>query len=191
MKIGKYTFEQFCEIAAAFHGTAGPGLLIGGYMVEEAKSRLPEGTIFDAVSETQKCLPDSIQLLTPCSIGNGWLRILRLGRFALALYDKCSGEGVRVHLDTDKLEAWSEIKNWYLQLVPKKAQDTNLLLEQIRRAGPSICSTRPVRLEEAFLAKERKKRKRPIAVCRVCGEAYPALESGVCHGCRGEAPYID
>ena len=189
MNIGKYSFEEFCELAAGFHGTAGPGLVIGGYMVEEAKSRLPQGTIFDAVSETQKCLPDSIQLLTPCSVGNGWLRIFKLGRFALSLYDKYTGEGVRVHLDVPKLEAWPEIKNWYLQLVPKREQNNELLYGQIRAAGAGICGVGPVRLKENFLAKERKTRKRPIALCSVCGEAYPILEGGVCHACRGEAPY--
>lgn len=39
-------------------------------MVEMAKARIPEGTLFEAVVETRKCLPDAVQLLTLCSAGN-------------------------------------------------------------------------------------------------------------------------
>jgi len=50
---------------------------------------------FDAVCETQACLPDTLQMLTPCTIGNGWLKIFDFGRYALALYDKYAGQGIR------------------------------------------------------------------------------------------------
>jgi formylmethanofuran dehydrogenase subunit E len=63
-------------------------------MVDLALSILPRGILFDAIAETGHCLPDAIQLLTPCTVGNGWLKVRDLGRFALALYDKQSGEGV-------------------------------------------------------------------------------------------------
>ena len=67
MNIGSYTFQEFKRLAENFHGYAAPGLLIGGYMVEMAKARIPEGTLFEAVVETRKCLPDAVQLLTLCS----------------------------------------------------------------------------------------------------------------------------
>ncbi|MFP4391291.1 MAG: hypothetical protein ACOC3Y_02740 [Desulfohalobiaceae bacterium] len=41
MDIGKYTFQEFKDLAAEFHGFQAPGILIGGYMVELAKSYLP------------------------------------------------------------------------------------------------------------------------------------------------------
>jgi len=72
----------------SFHGYAAPGLIMGGFMVDIALSMMPEGVLFEAVSKTRNCLPDAIQLLTPCTIGNGWMRILNLGRYALSLYDK-------------------------------------------------------------------------------------------------------
>lgn len=107
--IGEYTFEEYKELARAFHGYPAPGLLIGGYMVEKAKASLEPGTLFEAVVETQKCLPDAVQLLTPCSIGNGWIRIVNLGRYALSLYDKYTGQGWRVWIDPDQLTRWPEI----------------------------------------------------------------------------------
>ena len=77
---------------------------------------LPDGVLYDAICETRSCLPDAIQLLTPCTMGNGWLKIIHLGRFALTLYDKQNYEGVRVFLDAEKVEAWPEIKAWYFKL---------------------------------------------------------------------------
>ena len=68
-------------------------------MVEMAKRAIPEGMLYEAVVETRKCLPDAIQLLTPCSMGNSWMNVLNLGRYALSLFDKRTGEGARVHLD--------------------------------------------------------------------------------------------
>ena len=108
----------------AFHGYPAPGVLIGGYMVAAAQQRLPAGTLYDAVCETRSCLPDAIQLLTPCSVGNGWLRVLHFGRYALSLYDKYTGEGWRIFMDPEKLEAWPEIKTWFFKLKPKKEQDS-------------------------------------------------------------------
>ena len=85
--------------------------------------------LFDAVCETRNCLPDAVQLLTPCTIGNGWLKVVNVGRFALNLYDKYEGKGVRVFMDPVKVADWPEINTWYLKLKPKKEQDSALLLE--------------------------------------------------------------
>lgn len=186
MNIGSYSFEAFLQRAAEFHGHAAPGLMLGGYMVEEARRHLPENTIFDALSETPKCLPDAIQLLTPCSIGNGWLKIINLGRFALALYDKYTGEGVRVYLDPAKLANWPEIQTWLFKLKPKKEQDLNVLLREIRQAGSKICAIERVQLNGNPI---RPKLSKSIAVCPVCREAYPEPDGGICRACQGESPY--
>lgn len=124
MSIGSRTHEEFMEEARAFHGYPAPGLIIGGYMVELAKRHMPEGVLYDAVSETAHCLPDAVQLLTPCTFGNGWLRVLPFGIYAVTLYDKATGEGVRVELDNDKLEPYDAIRSWFLKERPKKEQDT-------------------------------------------------------------------
>lgn len=89
---------------------------MGGFMVDIALSMMPEGVLFEAVSKTRNCLPDAIQLLTPCTIGNGWMRILHLGRYALSLYDKKSGEGVRVFVDPVAVGECPEVKAWFFRL---------------------------------------------------------------------------
>ncbi|MBF0481129.1 MAG: trehalose-binding protein [Desulfovibrionaceae bacterium] len=172
--------------AAAFHGNPAPGLIIGGYMVERAKSLLPAGTLFEALVETPKCLPDAVQLLSLCSTGNGWMRVLNLGRYAVTLYDKYTGEGVRVHLDPAKLEAWPEIKSWLLKLKPKAEQDKGKLLDAIRRAGDSILADRPVTITPRHLGKSSMG---AVGICPVCHEAYPAKDGSICRGCRGEEPF--
>ena len=140
MSIGSRTHEEFMEEARAFHGYPAPGLIIGGYMVELAKRHMPDGVLYDAVSETAHCLPDAVQLLTPCTFGNGWLRVLPFGIYAVTLYDKATGEGVRVELDNDKLEPYDAIRSWFLKERPKKEQNTERLQAQIKEAGESILS---------------------------------------------------
>lgn len=99
MNIGNHTFEEFKTMAERFHGYAAPGLLLGGYMVALAQRHLPEGTLFEAISETRKCLPDAVQLLSLCSMGNNWVKVRDMGRYAVTLYDKYTGRGVRVSVD--------------------------------------------------------------------------------------------
>jgi formylmethanofuran dehydrogenase subunit E len=178
--IRSYTFREYVDLVTSFHGYAAPGVIIGGSMVDVAYRHLPEEGLFDALCETPKCLPDAIQLLTPCTIGNGWLTVVNIGRYAFSLYDKKSGEGVRVFIDASTLDRWAEIKNWYFKLKPKKEQDNRLLMTQIREAGPDICGIHPVKVACRFWEK---RRSRGFAICPCCGEAYPADDGPVCLGC--------
>ncbi len=186
MHIGEYSFEEFKDMAAAFHGYPAPGILIGGYMVEAAKSRLPAGTLFEALVETSKCLPDAVQLLTLCSTGNNWMKVINLGRYALSLFDKHTGQGCRVSLDLDKLQAWPEIRSWFLKLTPKPEQDTTRLFAEIEQAGDRYLQLREINIHSKFLGKQHMGE---IAVCPVCAEAFPRKDGTLCRGCQGENPY--
>lgn len=186
MNIGPHTFQEFKDMAAAFHGYPAPGLLIGGYMVEMARAALPKDILFEAVVESRKCLPDAVQLLTPCSTGNNWMKVINLGRYAVSLYDKFSGEGVRVSVDVDKLEDWPQIKGWFLKLVPKKDQDTPRLFQEIEDAGDTILSLTTITVHKRLLGHAHMSR---IDRCPICGEAYPTSDGAICRGCQGEAPY--
>lgn len=103
-------------MAASFHGSPAPGVLIGGFMVDYAYKHLPKGGEYDVICETLlKCLPDAVQLLTPCSIGNQCSKIVDVGRYALTFYEKNTREGgIRVYLDWKLLEKFPQIKGWYL-----------------------------------------------------------------------------
>ena len=188
MNICTYSYEEYIHLVKSFHGTLAPGLLIGGFIVDLAMKNLPEGEFFDAVCETPVCLPDAVQILTPCTIGNGWLSIVNFGRFAVTLYEKYSGRGVRVYLDTEKLNNWPEVRDWYFKKKKKDEQDAEALFAQIREAGHRLLSVRHVQVEPE---KVRRKKMGPVAVCPVCGEAYPTRDGDKCRSCRGETPYTD
>jgi formylmethanofuran dehydrogenase subunit E len=188
MNIVTYSYEEYVQLVKSFHGNPAPGLIIGGFIVDLALKNLPEGEFFDALCETPICLPDAVQLLTPCTIGNGWLKIIDFGRFAVTLYEKKNGQGVRVYLDTAKLTAWPEVYSWYFKLKPKKEQNLELLMDQIKEAGHQVLSMQHVRVEPDKLRREKLG---PVAVCPLCGEAYPVRDGGSCRSCRGESPYIE
>jgi formylmethanofuran dehydrogenase subunit E len=186
MNIGSHAFDEFLKLVESFHGHAAPGVIIGGIMVETARQQLPPEVLFDAICETRNCLPDAIQLLTPCTLGNGWLKVVNVGRFALSLYDKYQGEGVRVFLDPVKVSDWPEINNWYFKLKPKQEQDSALLRWQIQKAGAEILGWQRIQIRPQFVGKRSRGR---IVVCPLCREAYPAQDGGICRACQGEIPY--
>lgn len=180
-------YDEYIEMAKAFHGHVAPGMVFGGLMVELAHRNLPSGEFFDAICETRTCLPDAVQILTPCTVGNGWLRIVDLGRFALSFYEKYSGNGVRIFVDSRKLEDWPEVKTFFFKLKPKKEQDFEALIAEARQANTSIFGVAKVTVD---LDAIRSSRRGAFAVCPGCGEGYPAADGETCQGCRGEAPYL-
>ena len=182
-----YSYDEYVNAVKQFHGYAAPGVIIGGFMVDTAVRNLPEGLLYDAICETRSCLPDAIQLLTPCTIGNGWLKIINNGRFALTLYDKQNKEGMRVFLDAEKVKVWQEIKTWYFKLKPSKEQDREGIAEEIKEAGNSILSVQRVRVQPQIAER---KRKGNIAVCPECREAYPSDDGETCLACQGDMLYV-
>jgi formylmethanofuran dehydrogenase subunit E len=178
--IRSYTFNEYVGLVTSFHGYAAPGVIIGGFMVDLVYRYLPEEGLFDTLCETPKCLPDAIQLLTPCTIGNGWLTVVNTGRFALTLYDKETGHGVRVFVDPVRLNGWSETRAWFFKLKQKKEQTNQLLMAEIREAGANICDVQKVKVADRFL---KKSRRRGLSICPDCGEAYPVDDGPTCLGC--------
>jgi formylmethanofuran dehydrogenase subunit E len=187
MKESPFDIEDYIHRVQSFHGHIAPGVVIGGFMVHLARTRIPATTLFDAISETPACLPDAIQMLTPCTVGNGWLKIMNFGRFALSLYDKYHGNGVRVFIDPERLAKWPAIKDWFLKLKSKKEQTHADILSQIKQAGVEICGVFPIQIKPEFL---KKRDKGKVVICPSCREAYPLQDGDVCLACRGNSPYI-
>lgn len=181
------TYEEYIDTVKTFHGYVAPGVVLGGFMVDLAYRNLPQGEFFDAISETRSCLPDAIQLLTPCTVGNGWLKIIDLGRFAISLFEKYTGNGVRVHVDSQKLDGWPELKAFFFKLKPKKEQDSELLMGEINLAHTSIFSVQKVMVNVDSIKSHRRD---VFTVCPLCGEGYPENDGKTCLGCQGKAPYL-
>lgn len=180
------TFDEYIEMIKAFHGHIAPGMVFGGFMVDLAVRNLTQVEFFDAICETPKCLPDAVQILTPCTVGNSWLRIINLGRFALTLYDKYKGNGVRVSVDSRKLDGWPEIRAFFYKLKPKKEQDFEALIGEARSAHTSILKAESVLVD---LDSVKIRRRGSLTVCPRCKEGYPESDGGMCLGCQGQAPY--
>jgi formylmethanofuran dehydrogenase subunit E len=182
----EWTFEQFVDAVTRFHGYPAPGVLLGYHMVEGAKKHLPEATLYDAICETGWCLPDAVQMLTPCTVGNGWLRILYFGLFAVSLFDKFTGRGVRAYLDAQKVTQWEDVADWYLKRKPKHEQHSDRIREQIRTDGQRMISMETIQVRADQLLKQSKG---PIRLCPLCGESYPAKHGDHCRQCQGDSPY--
>ncbi|MCF8054706.1 MAG: formylmethanofuran dehydrogenase subunit E family protein [Deltaproteobacteria bacterium] len=182
-----YTVEEYIHLIESFHGYLAPGLLIGGFMIDEATRELPEGEIFDAICETRVCLPDAVQILTPCTVGNGWLKIFDFGRFAVTVFQKNTGDGLRVFVDAQKLAQWGEIDGWFLKKTARKEQNTELLIEQIKQADTTILSRQKVRIKEEHLKKQKTG---AVGICPICGESYPTRDGEMCRSCAGGCPYV-
>jgi formylmethanofuran dehydrogenase subunit E len=168
-----------------FHGFVAPGLLIGAFMVDLTYELLEEDGEYDAIVETRHCLPDAIQILTPCTVGNGWLKILDLGKFAITMYDRHTFLGRRTWLDLDKAQAYETVYKWFNGLVTKKELPIDVLQAAIFDAGKSILSTAPVRVVEHA----QRQKKGQVRVCEKCHESYLASQGTPCPACQGKAYY--
>jgi formylmethanofuran dehydrogenase subunit E len=179
------TAEGFFQELIRFHGFAAPGLVLGGFLVDWARELVGTDVEFDAIVETTHCLPDVVQLFTPCTVGNGWMKVLDWDKFALSLYDRRKLTGYRVWLDLDKLRSFPDLYNWYMRLVPKTDLPLDVLHEGILAAGRgplSACAIRVTRLSERH-------KKQEIAVCPQCGEAHAASQGLKCLACQGKGYY--
>jgi len=177
--------EAFLEEIRKFHGWVAPGVLLGGFMVDYALELVGKEVEADAIVETRFCLPDAVQLLTPCTFGNGWMKVLDWDKFALSLYDKKTREGFRVRLDVDKTAAFPNLYNWFMKLVPKKDLPLEVLNQTILEAGREALSADPVFITNYYA----KIKKGKTGICPSCGEAYTLRQGALCISCQGEGYY--
>jgi formylmethanofuran dehydrogenase subunit E len=178
---------QVLEEIERFHGFPAPGVVVGAFMVDWAQEHIGSGAEADAIVETLRCLPDAVQLFTPCTLGNGWMRVLDWDRFALTLYDRNSRWGCRVWLNVSKTAAYPAIHNWFLKRVPKQALPLESLLESIFEARRAVLSARPVIVTD-FL---RRPKKESVGICPGCGEAFDPKAGDSCKGCLHGAYFKD
>ncbi len=178
---GNKSSDEIISTIQEFHGWAAPGVIIGAIMADYALENLPADAEKDAIVETTHCLPDSIQLFTPCTFGNGWMKVADWDRFALTFYDKKTLNGFRVWLDPEKLKQFTVVNNWYMRLVPKKSIPLEVLNEAILSAGRDMLSGKNVIVTDLYGKKE----KNNISICSGCGEPYAASTGALCQQCSG------
>ena len=182
---GKIELETFFEEVRDFHGSLAPGVVLGGFMVDWALEIMEPSEILDAIAETRKCLPDAVQLLTKCSIGNSWLKILDWGKLAVTLYDPEDLSGARSYLDIKKLDQFPLVRAWAMKETSKKENPLDALIEEMTRAGRDMLTCSKVvvgKIPDRLL---------PYAhprLCSKCGESFRYGMNDICAGCI--EPYV-
>jgi formylmethanofuran dehydrogenase subunit E len=179
------SLDVFFDDIERFHGFISPGIVLGGFMVDWAQELLGPDVEADAIVETGHCLPDTVQILTPCTVGNGWLRVLDWDKFALTLYDKSKLNGYRVWVDLKKTLLFPKIHDWFMRSVSKKDLPIDVLVEEILNAQRNVLSCRVVQVDKPHGRKHEK----DIAVCCGCGEPYSSSQGAKCNTCQGEGYY--
>jgi formylmethanofuran dehydrogenase subunit E len=173
--------EDLIERLTEFHGALVPGLVIGAYMVELAYEELGAAEFIDAVSESKKCIADSVQLMTKCTLGNGWLKVFDWGIFAITLYDKKTKRGVRVYLDVDKIPKESITYKWFFRIVGKSSHDE--VVKELFELKKSVLSY------EHVVVDIKKKKRAEIKHCAKCGYPFPSNGGDECIACSKEETY--
>jgi len=177
---GRIDLGDYFEQCRDFHGFMGPGLVLGGMMVDWALEAMEPSQIFNAVVETRKCLPDAVQILTKCSIGNGWLKILDWGKLAITIYDINTLMGARVHLDYEKVARYPLVKAWALKEKLKTENPLEPLIEEMIKGGRGMLTCRKGligSIPEKLVPYDQPR------LCSNCGEAFRYGSDNICQGC--------
>jgi len=170
---------------AEFHTYPAPGVLIGAFMVDYAMELLgvKKGQKLYGICETPKCLPDALQVLAHITIGNNRLKIVPVGKFAIAMNlpsDEATADAVRVYVDQKKLKQYPTVDSWYANSPAfEKKTMKGQLFDEIFRAGRTILSFERVRITV------KQKEKWSSVACPGCGEMIPdyLMEGDHCAAC--------
>lgn len=183
--------QQQIARCSEFHTYPAPGLVMGVFMVDWAMEELgaKSGEKVFAVAETKKCLPDPLQVIAHCTIGNNRLRVLNAGRFAIAMNRPSlsdAAEGVRVSVDFARLGEFPVLRAWFMH---DRAFDrgtmTAALFDDILGGGRGYLGL------ERVLVKFEPKQEWSPGRCDRCGEPVPdtLLAGGVCAACSEQGYY--
>lgn len=178
--------DDFIIRMEEFHGYRSPGMLLGGFMIEAALDRLGSTPYLNIVSESVVCLPDAVQLLTPCTIGNGFLQLLDWGKFALTAYDRMNLSGLRVGLNLDCIEGYPLIQQWFDRAARKGEKPPfEAFAAEVQEARHELIVCRAVRMHHAL----KEDQPVPTSRCTGCGESYALHWGKQCPACSGAAYY--
>jgi formylmethanofuran dehydrogenase subunit E len=178
------SYADFVIRMEEFHGYRSPGIVLGALMVEAALKEVGTTPYLNVVTETIVCLPDAVQLLTPCTIGNGFLQVLDWGKFALTAYDRKTLAGVRAWLKYDVLADYPLIHSWFERSSKTKEKPPfEELAAAILKAGSNLIAHQPVSLYQALKSSQHV----PTGRCPHCKESYPLHFGTTCASCAGQA----
>ena len=191
-------FKKYVDKVYDLHVKIAPAIPLAIEMVFLAQEKLGDVKLKTvAIAETRACLPDAIQVLTDCTVGNGYLTILdNIGRFALTLFDRSDGRGIRVYVDLNKIDekTMPETYKFFRRKRDTKVNDDM----KVRRASNKLVIDEFYKNgRRAYLSWEKVTVKNtakppisPVYICKKCGESFhSSLKSDICTVCSGENTY--
>jgi formylmethanofuran dehydrogenase subunit E len=201
--------QGLVEKAKEFHGHICPFVVLGLRASEIALERLglaragEKETIGEeilAIVECNNCFTDGVQVATGCTLGNNSLIYLDTGKNAVTIVRRGDWRGVRVYVDSEKLEKYfkKEATNLFEKVVikregtPKDSEKLSRLWAEIGRNMMNIPESE-FKIEEL---KVKEIEKAPIfesVKCEKCGELAMKTRieyvkgKAVCSGCLGKS----
>lgn len=162
----------------SFHCARAPGIVVGALMLDTALTKVKESEELAIVVETFSCLPDAVQILTPCTTGNGGLKVYDWGKFALTAYDKGLLKGVRTYVVHDTVAEWPLINQWFNPSgINSGSPDFNTITEEFFKARADLIGIQEVTivLDDGYVKNKK------TGICEKCGD--------LCSACQGMAYY--
>ncbi len=175
-------YQTLLEKAQDLHGEFCPGIVLGTRMCMIAMEQLRMDTRKDNENlvvyvEIDRCLPDAIQAVTGCSLGNRRLKYSDYGKFIATFVDISSGRAVRVSALDDKLNSsqgfWTWLENIMISTKPGNLTPQKEEIEFAAQLMEEIPLGDLLLMEEIHF--EVPENDIPgfiehVAVCSVCGE---------------------
>ena len=199
----KQSFPSFDEVVA-FHGHSCPGLASGYQMAIRAMTALgvsrseDEGLV--AVSETDACSVDAIQVIAGCTAGKGNLIIHDYGKHGISFYAREQKKAVRVISNLSNFAPNKEISKEMNELRPKMSSRIATPEEEERfhslmnQAVANILSACPediITIQEISYNPPKRARIFQSIICDSCGESVADAKTSVIDGKRVCIPCAD
>lgn len=182
------------ETAVSLHGHLSPGVALGLRMSEIASQQLniKKGSkTLIAVSETNRCLPDAIQVATGCTLGHSSIIITNYGKLALSLIDSTTKEGIRITLN-EKAKKQPLLKDWMMRDKKLTKDEEHDLANSLLKMSEENFSLQKIRLGKT---KYETIQSGVIVTCSKCKEAFSTniaigeKELRKCKACSSKAYY--
>jgi formylmethanofuran dehydrogenase subunit E len=199
----KQLFSSYDEVVA-FHGHSCPGLASGYQMAILAMSVLdvskPEDEELVAVSETDACSVDAVQVVAGCTAGKGNLIIHDYGKHGISFYARNKKKAVRVISNTRSFAPNAEISKEMNELRPKISSGMATAKEEERfhslmnQTVANILNARPedvVTIQEIQYEPPQKATIFQSIICDSCGEPVADAKTSLVDGKRVCIPCAD
>ncbi len=180
--------------AEKFHGHRSPGLILGLKMIEILYRKfpdLPKGKRIIGIAETKMCIPDALQIGSQATAGNKNLLIYDYGKLSLSIVRRENGQGYRISLRKEAIEASERIRKFLLREGKLSQEDRDRLIEDFLNLDDKY-----FKIEKIHVNIPPRDEQLEITECPNCGELQPknfmlrADHEFLCKICAGEK-YFD